>query len=108
MKYIQILSSWILGENDSSPQVKVVDENGVNIDGNRFAHADAVTLDDDNDLDTTPTKAIYIGSAGNVKVDMLDGSTVIFKGANAGQIYRLKVKRVYDTDTTASDIVALY
>lgn len=103
-----MLSNWILGENNSSPQVKVVDEDGVNIDGNRFSHADAVSLNDNNDLNVTPTKAIYVGSGGSIKVDMLDGSTVTFKGANAGQIYRLKVKRIYDTDTTASDIVALY
>jgi hypothetical protein len=43
-----------------------------------------------------------------MKVDMALGSTVTFVGLVGGTILPIQVTRVYSTDTTASDIVALY
>ena len=68
--------------------------------------AAAVTPADDGAL--RPTRGLYIGGAGDVKVDMTLGNTVTFAGLLAGTILPIQVTRVYSTDTTATDIVALY
>ena len=68
----------------------------------------AITPDDDNDLDSSP-RGIYLGTGGDLKVDMLDdGSQIIFKNMIAGVIYPLRVKRVYLTNTSAADILGVY
>jgi len=52
-------------------------------------------------------RALYIGTAGDIKVDMAEGGTeILFVGVEAG-IFPISVRRVYDTDTTADDIVGL-
>ena len=66
----------------------------------------AVTPADDGSL--RPTRGLYVGGAGDIKVDMALGSTVTFAGALAGTILPIQVVRVYSTDTTATNIVALY
>lgn len=69
--------------------------------------AKAVTPNDSTDI--AQTRALYIGGAGNVKVDMTGGtSAVTFTGATAGSILPIRCTRVYSTDTTATSIVALY
>jgi hypothetical protein len=68
--------------------------------------ASAVTPSDSTDL--LPTRGLYIGGAGNIKVDMALGNTVTFNGLLAGTVLPVQVVKVYSTDTTATDIVALY
>ena len=76
--------------------------------GNQARNAAAVTPHNTNDL-TTAAKALYVGGAGNVKVDMQgDGSAVTFTGVTAGTVLPIMVSRVYSTDTTATAIVALW
>lgn len=67
----------------------------------------AVTPSDSTDL-TYMARALFIGTAGNVNVDVADGTTVLFSGVQAGQILPVRVKRVRATSTTATSIVALY
>ena len=67
----------------------------------------AVTPSDSTDL-TYMARALYIGGAGNVNVDVADGTTVVFAGLAAGTILPVRVKRVRATSTTATNIVALY
>lgn len=67
----------------------------------------AVTTNDSTDLARAPTRALYIGVSGDVKVDLLDGSTVTFKAAPVGVLYVAAV-RVYATGTAATNILALY
>jgi hypothetical protein len=67
----------------------------------------AVTPDNSNDL-TNTTRGIYVGGAGNIKVDMADGTTVTFTAIAIGIVHPLRVKRVYATGTTATTILALY
>lgn len=68
--------------------------------------ASAVTPNDSTDIDAT--KALYVGTTGNIKVIMADGgSAVTFTNCAVGY-HPLRVTRVYSTDTTASGIVALY
>lgn len=70
--------------------------------------AQAVTPSDSTDLPKGTTKGLYLGGAGNVVVDMADGSTVTLTGLTAGVIHPLSVKRVHATSTTAINIVAIY
>lgn len=69
--------------------------------------ATAVTPSDSADLGFK-TRGLYIGVGGDVNVDMTNGDTVLFKGASAGSILPISVRRVRSTSTTATNIVALY
>lgn len=76
-----------------------------------YKYAEEITPSDSEDLSTKGTEAILVGGAGDLEVTltgMEDGESVILKDLNAGEIYELDVKRVWNTDTTATDIVALY
>jgi len=51
---------------------------------------------------------LYVGVTGDVKVKMAGGNDVVFKGATAGSFLPINVLQVFATDTTATDIVALW
>lgn len=68
--------------------------------------ATAVTLSDATVL--PPTRALYIGGAGNLKVTMAYGTEVTFSGLNAGSILPIQVTKCWSTGSTAASIVALY
>lgn len=70
------------------------------------ANAAAITPTDGIDL-TTPTRALLIGVAGNVSVDMVESGTAVVLMLPAG-IHALAVKRVRATGTTATGLVALW
>ena len=53
-----------------------------------------------------PTRGVYVGTTGNLKVDMVSGGTVTFV-ALVG-LLPIQVDRIYATGTTATNIVALY
>lgn len=54
------------------------------------------------------TKAIYVGTAGDVVLRALDAaSDVSFKNVPAGAILDVRVRAIKATGTTASDIVGL-
>lgn len=55
-----------------------------------------------------PTKGLYVGSGGDLTVEMESGEDVTFVGVAAGAVYPFSVTRVYATGTGASDIVLLY
>lgn len=55
-----------------------------------------------------PTRGIYIGAPGDVKVTMFDGSEVAFTGLAVGVIHPISVTRVYVTGTTATGIIGVY
>ena len=67
--------------------------------------ATAVTPSDSTVI--SPTRALYVGATGDVKVDMADGTTVTYANLAAGIIHPLSVTRVYSTDTTATSIIAV-
>lgn len=65
-----------------------------------------ITPDDDNNLPYV-TSGIAIGTAGTLAVQRLDGTKVIIP-ANClavGVVHPMRVKKVYSTDTTASEIL---
>ena len=61
----------------------------------------AITLSDTVDF-ATPTRAIYVGSAGTLVAVMLSGAVVSFPGAQAGSVIPIQCTRVNLTGTTAS------
>ncbi len=56
------------------------------------------------------TRALLIGGAGSVKVDMADATTVTltFPATACGLMVPISVKKVYATGTTATGVVAFY
>ncbi len=54
-----------------------------------------------------PTRAIYVGHAGAVRVTMLSGEIVTFRTLHSGLIYPLRVRRIHAAGTTALRLVAL-
>ncbi len=54
------------------------------------------------------TRAIYVGTGGDVKVDMHGGTAVTFKSVAGGTVLPIAVSNVYQTGSTASDIVGLF
>lgn len=71
-----------------------------------YTSAVVVTPSDSADL-ANFSRAIYVGGAGNLNVDMLTGETVLFSGIPAGTLLPIRVKRVRSTNTTATLIISL-
>lgn len=59
----------------------------------------------------TPSRGLYVGASGNVKVLLIDdpdsGSGTTFVGLAAGVIHPLACKKVFSTGTLATGIVAV-
>lgn len=71
-------------------------------------NAVAVTPHDSTDF-TTASRALWVGGAGNISVQMVGvGTAVVFTGIPAGTWMPLRVSRVNSTSTTATSIVAVY
>ena len=70
------------------------------------SEAEAITPDDQTDLPWA-TRALYLGTTGNVRVTMLSGDTVDFTQLQAGIMYPLRIRRVLATGTDATNLVAL-
>jgi len=73
-----------------------------------FQNAASVTPNDSTDL-SNAASALWIGSTGNIKVDLKsNGTGITFNALTAGYLLRARVKKVYATGTTASSIIALW
>jgi hypothetical protein len=70
------------------------------------ANAIAITPSNTDALEKI-SRAIYIGGAGNLTVEMIGGQTVTFVGLSAGCLLPIRVYKVL-TSTTATNLVALY
>lgn len=70
-------------------------------------NAASITPDNDTDLSNT-TRGVYVGTSGDLKVDMANGDTVTFVDLAAGVVHPLQVKRIYATGTDADNIVGVY
>lgn len=61
--------------------------------------------------DATPlpavTRCLYVGGAGDLRVELVSGDVVTLTGTVAGAIYPLRIARVLATGTTATGLVAL-
>jgi hypothetical protein len=69
-------------------------------------YAAAVTPSDTNDLSAAST-ALFVGGAGNMRVTMLGGGIETFTGLPVGW-HPIRVTRVWATNTTATNIVAVW
>lgn len=67
----------------------------------------ALITPDDSALLNNSTRAIYVGGAGNLRVEMVGGDIVTLVGVVAGYPYPLRVQRVFSTGTTATNLVGL-
>ena len=70
-------------------------------------HAFAITPHDTNEL-AYYARGIYIGGDGDMKVVTAYDETVTFVGLKAGGVLPVVVKQVFNTDTTATNLVGLY
>lgn len=79
--------------------------------GDVYPQAVVVTPNDVSDL-TQTTRALYIGVSGNINVEMAGysnepGNIVLFENVPVG-IFKIRVNKVLESETTANGIIALY
>jgi len=67
----------------------------------------AVVPSDTSDL-ARQTRAIYVGSSGDLALVMADGSELTLAGLLAGAVVPVRAARVKATGTTATLLVGLY
>ena len=70
-------------------------------------HAAAVTPNDGADL-AYATRALYVGTTGDLEVITVGGETVVFTAVPGGTFVPVRAARVKAANTTASNIVALW
>jgi len=70
-------------------------------------NAAAVTPNDSADLANVAV-ALFVGGAGDVSVDTVGGQESVVFTLPAGSVLPVRVKRVNNTGTTATNIVALW
>ena len=81
----------------------------------------AITTSDSENINfggrSASTRGIYVGSGGDISVEMagddlrgkgMSDATVIFKTVQSGTLLPISVTRVNSTDTTASDLIAIW
>jgi len=67
----------------------------------------SITKNDSSNL-TYETIGIYVGGSGDLKIDDINGNTVILKNLIGGMWHPIRAKKIYSTDTSATDIVGAY
>ena len=65
-----------------------------------------ITPDDNTEI-TTLHKGLWVGNAGDVRVLMWESGVVTLQGVVSGTLLPIRAKKVFDTGTTATGIVAL-
>jgi hypothetical protein len=71
---------------------------------------DAAAIDlTDGDV-TLPccSRGIYIGTGGDLAVEMASGALVVWRGLVGGVTHSMRVKRIIQSETSAQDILALW
>ena len=68
--------------------------------------AETIMPDNESDL-AYATRALYVGEAGDVVVQLMSGETVTLANMQAGTVYPMRVRRVLASGTTASFLVGL-
>ena len=67
----------------------------------------AITPHDSNEL-TFVTRAIYVGGAGAIKLTTVKGDTLTFTALPVGTLLPVRAKIVFSTNTTATNLLALW
>lgn len=90
---------------DTVATVTAVDDAGtLSLSADIMATGEAYTLYSD----TNPGCVLYAGSGGNIRVLTTGNDEVTFVGIAPGAFVPVQVKRVFDTGTGPSDIIALW
>ncbi len=77
----------------------------------RYNYYVAVTLHDTDNIPTGVTDAIWVGAkgaTGTLVAVREDGTTVTFVGVQSGTLLPISVKRINNTTTDVTSVVALY
>jgi hypothetical protein len=69
---------------------------------------DAAAVTPSNTVNFSEPSVLWIGSGGVVRVLTAQGSDVTFTGVLGGAVLPLQVLRVYETNTTATNIVRVF
>lgn len=75
--------------------------------GGEYDHARTITPDDDEDLEKV-TRAISCTEAGDVVVILENDTAAVTLGIVPGYPLRVRARRVLETSTSATGLVALY
>lgn len=67
----------------------------------------AVTKSDSAEL-AAVSRALYVGTGGDLRIRTAGGADLLFKAVPAGALLPIRADMVFATNTTATDIVALY
>ena len=70
-------------------------------------HGQAVTPSDAAEL-AHVTRALFVGTGGNLAVRLQDGTALTFANVPGGTLIPIRVARVLTTGTTASQILGLW
>ena len=98
--------AWWFGKN--LQPVAIFRDQGVPEDLGSVNGAIAVSLASVDYVAPAGVRGLYVGVAGEVKVDLPDGSTgITFKSLAAGIEHAIAVTKIYKTGTTATDILVL-
>jgi len=66
-----------------------------------------IVPDDGGDL-AHVTRAIYVGTGGQIAAQLASGSTITLAAVPGGTLLPLRIRRVMATGTSAGDLVALW
>lgn len=80
----------------------------VNVDAGPAYNGAAVNLSSTDATLSPASRALFIGGAGDVKVDFANGGTGITLSAVPVGILPVAVNKIYKTGTTATNITALW
>jgi hypothetical protein len=74
-----------------------------------FDDAYSVSLAGDDALGSAVYSAIYVGTAGDIKIDTPRATAVLLKNIKAGEVHRIQITKVYSTanGSSATDVVVL-
>jgi len=67
----------------------------------------SITTSDTADL-TRDVRAIYVGTGGDLKVELTNGDEITFVNVQDGTLLPIQVRKVFSTGTDAEDILGLY
>lgn len=71
------------------------------IDGNMIVPSDGADL-------PHVTRAVYVGTSGQIQAELVSGATVSFASVPAGTMLPLRLRKILSTGTTATNLVALW
>jgi hypothetical protein len=69
---------------------------------------EAIVISGSDHTLTYASRALWVGSTGSVKVDMIGGATLTFVNVQDGTLLPIRISKVYQTGTSAQNLVAVW